>query len=63
MATEGDTQIDTGEGHGSGLEQTPSEPKQGNKQPTNWTPPPGNPGSDQDALENRKNGTAKTESG
>lgn len=59
MTIEHDAQIDTGADHGSGLEQTPSEPQQGHERPANWTPPPGNPGSDQDALEDRNNGTAK----
>lgn len=54
---------DTGEGHGSGIEQAPSEPKQGNEQrPEDWNPPPGNPGSDQDAQVDRENGTARTDS-
>ncbi|WP_154660622.1 hypothetical protein [Pseudomonas cremoricolorata] len=58
---------DTGEGHGSGLEQTPSEPKQApgdtpaGKRPEDWNPPPGNPGSDQDSQVPRDNGTARTE--
>lgn len=58
---------DTGEGHGSGLEQVESEPKQGNREhtgeqrPEDWNPPPGNPGSDQDSQVPRENGTAKTE--
>ncbi|MBF8780564.1 hypothetical protein [Pseudomonas fulva] len=56
-----DQTTDTGEGHGSGLEQTRSEPKQGESHPQDWTPPPGNPGSDQDALAPRDNGTAQTE--
>lgn len=56
---------DTGEGHGSGLEQTPSEPKQGashagGERPEDWNPPPGNPGSDQDSQVPRDNGTART---
>ncbi|MBK4990010.1 hypothetical protein [Pseudomonas sp. S36] len=57
---------DTDEGHGSGLEQTPSEPKQGagengsQKRPEDWNPPPGNPGSDQDSQVPRDNGTART---
>ncbi|WP_312931927.1 hypothetical protein [Pseudomonas sp.] len=56
---------DTGEGHGSGLEETPSEPKQGkegyqgSQRPADWNPPPGNPGSDQDSQVPRENGTAK----
>ena len=51
---------DTGEIHGSGLEQAESEPKQGNgERPEDWNPPPGNPGSDQDAQTDRKNGGAK----
>jgi len=56
---------DTGEGHGSGIEQASSEPKQGDAQktgkPEDWTPPAGNPGSDQDSQVKRDNGTAKTE--
>lgn len=58
---------DTGEGHGSGIEQAESEPKQGaseeraQKKPQDWTPPAGNPGSDQDALANRDNGSARTD--
>lgn len=57
--------IDTGEGHGSGLEETRSEPKQAPdetavhpdhaERPADWNPPPGNPGSDQDAQLNRDN--------
>jgi hypothetical protein len=36
---------DTGKGHGSGLEQAESEPKQGTgERPEDWNPPPGNPG-------------------
>ncbi|GAB7533639.1 hypothetical protein PS3A_60550 [Pseudomonas sp. 3A(2025)] len=50
---------DTGEGHGSGIEEAPSEPKQ---RPEDWNPPPGNPGSDQDAQVDRENGTARTDS-
>jgi len=54
-------QPDTGEDHGSGLEQTRSEPKQGDTgRPADWDPPPGNPGSDQDAQVDRGNGTART---
>lgn len=50
---------DTGEGHGSGLEQTDSEPKQGTgERPEDWNPPAGNPGSDQDAQTDRDNGGA-----
>jgi len=50
---------DTGEGHDSGLEKTTSEPKQGSQErPEDWNPPPGNPGSDQDAQTNRENGGA-----
>ena len=58
---------DTSAGHGSGLEQTESEPKQGagekwsEKRPEDWNPPPGNPGSDQDAQVERDNGTARTQ--
>lgn len=58
---------DTGAGHGSGLEHTESEPKQGvgeawsEKRPEDWNPPPGNPGSDQDAQVERDNGTARTD--
>lgn len=53
-------------GHGSGLENTKSEPKQGvgeawsEKRPEDWNPPPGNPGSDQDAQAPRDDGTART---
>ena len=63
-----DKETDTGEGHGSGIEQAKSEPKQGAQQsgaqdnPEDWTPPAGNPGSDQDALKDRDNGTARTDS-
>ncbi len=54
---------DTGEGHDSGLEQTSSEPKQGTQErPVDWNPPPGNPGSDQDAQTDREPGSAKTDS-
>ena len=58
---------DTGAGHGSGLEQAESEPKQGvgekwsENRPEDWNPPPGNPGSDQDAQLERDNGTARTD--
>lgn len=58
---------DTGEGHGSGLEQTSSEPHQGvdergaEQRPVDWNPPPGNPGSDQDAQTQRRNGGADTD--
>ncbi|MFR0673065.1 hypothetical protein ACLUUI_06260 [Enterobacterales bacterium AW_CKDN230030176-1A_HGKHYDSX7] len=56
---------DTGDEHGSGIEQASSEPKQGTgeqaEKPEDWTPPAGNPGSDQDSLVERDNGTAKTE--
>jgi hypothetical protein len=57
---------ETDVGHGSGLEKTESEPKQGvgeawsQKRPEDWNPPPGNPGSDQDAQLERENGTART---
>lgn len=59
---------DTGKGHGSGIEQAKSEPKQGtgqreaDKRPEDWNPPPGNPGSDQDAQTKRDNGSARTDS-
>lgn len=59
---------DTGEGHGSGLEQTDSEPHQGTSErnaemrPVDWSPPPGNSGSDQDAQTPRRNGGADTDS-
>ncbi|MBJ9973909.1 hypothetical protein IAE35_02320 [Pseudomonas sp. S75] len=48
-------------GRGSDLEHTASEPRQaaGGK-PEDWTPPPGNPGSDQDSQVPRDNGTART---
>ena len=50
---------DTGASHGSGLEQAESEPQQGTaERPVDWDPPPGNPGSDQDAQTNRGNGGA-----
>jgi hypothetical protein len=50
---------DAGEGHDSGLEQAESEPKQGmDERPEDWNPPPGNPGSDQDAQTGRGNGGA-----
>ncbi|NQD59658.1 hypothetical protein HP546_30460 [Pseudomonas sp. CM25] len=57
---------DTGAAHGSGLEQSESEPKQGvgeswsEKRPVDWDPPPGNPGSDQDSQLERDNGSART---
>jgi hypothetical protein len=55
-----ETTPDAGGAHGSGLEQTESEPKQGSDQrPADWSPPPGNPGSDQDAQTDRGNGGAK----
>ncbi|SEI47202.1 hypothetical protein [Pseudomonas sp. NFR16] len=54
---------DTGEDHDSGLERTSSEPKQGTvERPVDWNPPPGNPGSDQDAQVPRENGSARTDS-
>ncbi|GFM87802.1 hypothetical protein PSCICO_32010 [Pseudomonas cichorii] len=46
---------DTGEGHGSDLEQTQSEPKQGGDRPEDWNPPPGNPGSGDDAQADQEN--------
>jgi len=50
---------DTGEGHDSGLDKAESEPKQGARErPVDWDPPPGNPGSDQDAQTDRDNGGA-----
>jgi hypothetical protein len=58
---------DTGQAHGSGLEKTDSEPKQGvgeawsEKRPEDWNPPPGNPGSDQDSQRPRDSGTARTD--
>ncbi len=58
---------DPGAGHCSGLEQAESEPKQGvgekwsENRPEDWNPPPGNPGSDQDAQVERDNGTARTD--
>jgi hypothetical protein len=53
---------DTGEDHDSSLEQAVSEPKQGTgEHPADWNPPPGNPGSDQDAQTHRKNGGASHE--
>ncbi|WP_434771804.1 hypothetical protein [Pseudomonas entomophila] len=58
----GPSEPDTGDGHGSGIEQASSEPKQGTgEKPEDWTPPPGNPGSDQDSQVERDNGTARTE--
>ncbi|WP_060513383.1 hypothetical protein [Pseudomonas sp. NBRC 111124] len=57
---------EAGSEHGSGLENAQSEPKQGvgeawsQQRPEDWNPPPGNPGSDQDAQQERKNGTART---
>lgn len=49
--------------HDSGLEHTSSEPKQGTgERPVDWDPPPGNPGSDQDAQVDRDKGSAKTDS-
>lgn len=54
---------DTGEGHDSGLEQASSEPKQGtDERPEDWNPPPGNPGSDQDAQAERDKSDVKTDS-
>lgn len=51
--------IDTGADHDSGLDHTSSEPKQGTgEKPEDWTPPQGNPGSDQDALTDRDRGGA-----
>jgi hypothetical protein len=50
---------ESGEGRDSGLEQAESEPKQGaDERPEDWNPPPGNPGSDQDAQTGRDNGGA-----
>lgn len=55
---------DTGEHQGSGIDKASSEPKQGADQPdtgdkgADWNPPPGNPGSDQDAQTGRDNGGA-----
>jgi hypothetical protein len=57
---------DSGEGHDSGLEKATSEPKQGvdeadaKKNRVDWNPPPGNPGSDQDAQQDRDMGSAET---
>lgn len=54
----------TGERQDSGTDQASSEPKQGTDQPksgdkaADWNPPPGNPGSDQDAQTGRNNGGA-----
>ncbi|MBD9654793.1 hypothetical protein IB239_08220 [Pseudomonas sp. PDM12] len=62
-----DKQVDTGAGHGSGLEKAKSEPKQGaneaeaKKNRVEWNPPAGNPGSDQDALKERDIGSARTD--
>lgn len=54
---------DTGTEHDSGLEKSPSEPRQGSdERPEDWNPPPGNPGSGQDAQRPRDNGTAQTDS-
>ena len=53
----------TQEAQDSGLEQASSEPKQGtDERPEDWNPPPGNPGSDQDAQTHRENGGAQTDS-
>lgn len=58
---------DTGEGHSSGLEKAKSEPRQGadeaeaKKNRVDWNPPAGNPGSDQDAQQDRDTGSAKTD--
>lgn len=50
---------DAGGSHDSGLEKAESEPKQGtDERPEDWNPPPGNPGSDQDAQTGRGNGGA-----
>ncbi|WP_416425010.1 hypothetical protein RAM80_04360 [Pseudomonas sp. App30] len=58
-----DNTPETGEGHDSGLEHASSEPKQGTgERPVDWDPPPGNPGSDQDAQVDRDKGSAKTDS-
>jgi len=47
----------------NGMEQAGSEPNQSkDERPEDWNPPPGNPGSDQDAQVNRENGSAKTDS-
>ncbi|AZE84084.1 hypothetical protein C4J98_2672 [Pseudomonas orientalis] len=51
---------DLGEGHETALDRAESEPKQGaGEKPEDWNPPPGNPGSDQDAQTGRDNGGAK----
>jgi len=43
----------------AGVDAAESEPKQGTDQrPADWNPPPGNPGSDQDAQTERDNGGA-----
>lgn len=54
-----DIKPDTGEGHDSGLDQSPSEPRQRTgEKPEDWNPPAGNPGSDQDAQTKRGKGGA-----
>ncbi|MBX8603482.1 hypothetical protein K5D40_14755 [Pseudomonas cichorii] len=46
---------DTGEGHGSGLDQASSEPKQGSDdRPEDWNQPPDNPESDNEAQVDRE---------
>ena len=58
----GEKTPDSGEDHDSGLEQAVSEPKQGTEErPEDWNPPPGNPGSDQDAQTGRDNGGADSD--
>ncbi|QCI11793.1 hypothetical protein E6B08_10640 [Pseudomonas putida] len=57
--------VDTG--HGSGLEKAKSEPKHGTEgaspagRPADWTPPPGNPGSDQDSQTGRDNAHVRSD--
>ncbi|MBX8528589.1 hypothetical protein K5D32_02895 [Pseudomonas cichorii] len=58
-----DKTTDTGEGHGSGLDQVSSEPKQGDDRPEDWNPPPGNPESVDDAqTDGDKDDEPKTDS-
>lgn len=46
-----------------GPEDNTPESKQGtDERPVDWDPPPGNPGSDQDAQVDREPGSAKTDS-
>jgi hypothetical protein len=55
----GNNEPEKGRGLDSGIENAGSEPKPATGRPEDWSPPPGNPGSDQDAQTGRENGGAK----